>query len=237
MSPRVSLVAIPEAGRRALLALRRHVLLVDQLQVDHLRGVAGAMLGTERPIVLTIEGDGSWAASKPSPLMRPQNGMRGRKVGVYGMGEIGRKIAMGSLDFQTVLADVAAAGAAAREAGKVGVVGYCWGGLLVWRSAETVRGLSAAVAYLFGAFAMQAVGRAPGAVVDRPLHPQPVAQAGIDYLLGVTPGELVGRSVFDLYRDAPEIAACARRAVAGDHIGRASASIRRRYSSTSCRDV
>ena len=37
--------------------------------------------------------DGSWAASKPSPMMRPQNGMRGRKVGVYGMGEIGRKIA------------------------------------------------------------------------------------------------------------------------------------------------
>jgi len=37
--------------------------------------------------------DGSWAASKPSPLMRPQNGMRGRKVGIYGMGEIGRRIA------------------------------------------------------------------------------------------------------------------------------------------------
>lgn len=37
--------------------------------------------------------DGSWAASKPSPLMRPQNGMGGRKVGIYGMGEIGRKIA------------------------------------------------------------------------------------------------------------------------------------------------
>ena len=37
--------------------------------------------------------DGSWAASKPSPLMRPQNGMGGRKVGVDGMGEIGRKIA------------------------------------------------------------------------------------------------------------------------------------------------
>ncbi len=37
--------------------------------------------------------DGSWAASKPSPMMRPQNGMRGRKVGVYGMGAIGGKIA------------------------------------------------------------------------------------------------------------------------------------------------
>src|SRR5580698_1576329 len=34
-----------------------------------------------------------WAATKPSPMMRPQPGMRGRKVGVYGMGEIGRKIA------------------------------------------------------------------------------------------------------------------------------------------------
>ncbi|MCW5705034.1 MAG: 2-hydroxyacid dehydrogenase [Xanthobacteraceae bacterium] len=37
--------------------------------------------------------DGSWAASKPSPLMRPQLGMGGRKVGIYGMGEIGRRIA------------------------------------------------------------------------------------------------------------------------------------------------
>jgi len=42
--------------------------------------------------------------------------------------EAGRAIAMGSLDFETVLADVAAAGAAAREGGKVGVVGYCYGG-------------------------------------------------------------------------------------------------------------
>jgi len=36
---------------------------------------------------------GDWAASKPSPMMRPQLGMRGRKVGIYGMGAIGRKIA------------------------------------------------------------------------------------------------------------------------------------------------
>ena len=32
---------------------------------------------------------GDWAAAKPSPMMRPQPGMLGRKVGVYGMGEIG----------------------------------------------------------------------------------------------------------------------------------------------------
>jgi carboxymethylenebutenolidase len=41
--------------------------------------------------------------------------------------EVGRGIATG-LDFQKVLADVAAAGQAAREGGKVGVVGYCFGG-------------------------------------------------------------------------------------------------------------
>jgi hydroxypyruvate reductase len=36
---------------------------------------------------------GNWSAAKPSPLLRPQAGNPGRKVGVYGMGEIGRKIA------------------------------------------------------------------------------------------------------------------------------------------------
>ena len=33
---------------------------------------------------------GDWAASKPSPSMRPPLGMTGRKIGIYGMGEIGR---------------------------------------------------------------------------------------------------------------------------------------------------
>lgn len=37
--------------------------------------------------------EGSWAALKPSPLMKAQFGMGGRKVGIYGMGEIGRRIA------------------------------------------------------------------------------------------------------------------------------------------------
>jgi lactate dehydrogenase-like 2-hydroxyacid dehydrogenase len=36
---------------------------------------------------------GSWSSAKPSPLMRPQPGNPGRRVGIYGMGEIGRKIA------------------------------------------------------------------------------------------------------------------------------------------------
>ena len=49
-----------------------------------------------------------------------------------------------------VLADIAAAIACAAECGKVGVVGYCWGGLLAWRSACLLHGLSAAVPYYGG---------------------------------------------------------------------------------------
>ena len=44
---------------------------------------------------------GSWSQAKPSPMMRPQPGMRGRRVGVYGMGEIGRKIASRIAAFET----------------------------------------------------------------------------------------------------------------------------------------
>jgi hydroxypyruvate reductase len=47
---------------------------------------------------------GNWAAAKPSPLMRPQAGNPGRKVGVYGMGEIGRKIAARVAAFETDVA-------------------------------------------------------------------------------------------------------------------------------------
>jgi hydroxypyruvate reductase len=45
--------------------------------------------------------NGSWAASKPSPLLRAVPGNPGRRVGVYGMGEIGRKIAARMAAFET----------------------------------------------------------------------------------------------------------------------------------------
>jgi len=47
---------------------------------------------------------GNWAAAKPSPLMRPQAGNPGRRVGIYGMGEIGRKIAARVAAFETDVA-------------------------------------------------------------------------------------------------------------------------------------
>jgi hydroxypyruvate reductase len=45
--------------------------------------------------------NGSWSEAKPSPLLRPQPGNPGRRVGVYGMGEIARKIASRVAAFET----------------------------------------------------------------------------------------------------------------------------------------
>jgi carboxymethylenebutenolidase len=60
------------------------------------------------------------------------------------------KAAVEALPAPGVLQDIQAAVDYAARAGKVGIVGYCWGGLLVWRAAEKVSGLSAAVAYYGG---------------------------------------------------------------------------------------
>ncbi len=60
------------------------------------------------------------------------------------------KAAIEALPAPGVLQDIQAAVLYGAKAGKVGVVGYCWGGLLVWRSAAQVAGLSAAVVYYGG---------------------------------------------------------------------------------------
>jgi carboxymethylenebutenolidase len=62
----------------------------------------------------------------------------------------GLKAAVEALPAPGVLQDIQAAVDFASSAGKVGIVGYCWGGLLVWRAAEKVTGLSAAVSYYGG---------------------------------------------------------------------------------------
>lgn len=61
------------------------------------------MLATTRRILVADQyvRSGDWAASKPSPMMRPQAGMPGRRIGVYGMGEIGRKIAARCAAFES----------------------------------------------------------------------------------------------------------------------------------------
>jgi carboxymethylenebutenolidase len=60
------------------------------------------------------------------------------------------------------LHDIQAAVDFARGAGKVGTVGYCWGGLQSWRAACGVAGVSAAVSYYGGGTASPAeIGKTP----------------------------------------------------------------------------
>lgn len=62
------------------------------------------------------------------------------------------KTAVDALPGAGVLQDIQAAiaHAAVASGGKVGIVGFCWGGLLTWRAACALQGLSAAVPYYGG---------------------------------------------------------------------------------------
>jgi carboxymethylenebutenolidase len=72
----------------------------------------------------------------------------------------GIALAFQRLDHKLVLLDLQAAIERAGIHGRVGVVGYCFGGLLTWRSACELSGVSAAAAYYGGGIAGEAE-RAP----------------------------------------------------------------------------
>jgi carboxymethylenebutenolidase len=60
------------------------------------------------------------------------------------------KTATEALPSPGIMQDIQAAIQHASQAGKVGIVGYCYGGLLTWRAACTLNGLSAAAPYYGG---------------------------------------------------------------------------------------
>ena len=74
------------------------------------------------------------------------------------------KTAVDALPGAGVLLDIQAAidHAAQRGGGKVGIVGFCWGGLLTWKAACLLQGLSAAIAYYGGGITAEGeIARAP----------------------------------------------------------------------------
>lgn len=91
-----------------------------------------------------------YLAVAPSTFHRVQPGV---DLG-YGPDDIaagrGLKAAVEALAPPGVLADISAAVSHAAQAGKVAVVGYCWGGLLAWRAACLLDGIHAAVPYYGG---------------------------------------------------------------------------------------
>ena len=56
----------------------------------------------------------------------------------------------GRSDIDAALRDVAAARDEAASAGRVGIIGYCWGGLVTWMSAARLPGFACAVPYYGG---------------------------------------------------------------------------------------
>ncbi len=93
-----------------------------------------------------------YAAVAPETFARVQPGV---DLG-YGQGDVatGRKLkaAVERLPEALVLGDIQAAidEAAALSGGKVGLVGFCWGGLLAWRAACELQGLAAVACYYGG---------------------------------------------------------------------------------------
>jgi carboxymethylenebutenolidase len=75
----------------------------------------------------------------------------------------GREI-RGRANADAALADIAAARIVAAQAGKVGVIGYCWGGLLAWLAVARIPGFACAICY-YGGGMPDAIGEQPRAPV------------------------------------------------------------------------
>jgi carboxymethylenebutenolidase len=102
---------------------------------SHIRGVADGYAA-----------DG-YLATAPSFFDRVE---RGLDIG-YSPADIERGRAfIPKLQWDNTIKDAAAALGNIKSAGKIGIVGYCWGGTVSWMSASRLPGLAAAVTYYGG---------------------------------------------------------------------------------------
>lgn len=101
-----------------------------------------------------------YLAVAPSAYDRVQAGFESG----YDEGEIKTAIGiMNQMTWDSAILDMKAAIEHASKAGKVGIVGFCWGGSASWVAACGIPGLAAAVSYYGGAI--------PGFVTEKPKCP------------------------------------------------------------------
>ena len=129
-------VAKPEGTPRAAIVVLQEIFGVN----SHIRSVADRF---------AAEG---YLAVAPATFDRIKTGVElGYTEADMGAG-MALKTAVDALPEPGVMQDIQAAinHAAQLGGGKVGIIGFCWGGLLAWRSACLLKGLSAAVPYYGG---------------------------------------------------------------------------------------
>ena len=121
--------------------------------------VAQEIFGVNRHIQSVCEGfaEDGYAVIAPALFDRYQ---RGVDLG-YTPDDIatGREL-KGRTQIDATLLDIAAARNALSAAGKVGIVGYCWGGYVAWMSASRLSGFACAIPY-YGGGILEAGGEKP----------------------------------------------------------------------------
>ena len=164
-------VAQPEGAPRGAVVVLQEIFGVN----SHIRDVAD---GYARAGYLAVA---------PALFQRVQPGVDMGYTDAEVKAGIQLKVKAEALPAPGVLPDVQAAidHAARAGAGKVGVVGYCWGGLLAWRAACALHGLAAAVPYYGGGMTAPAeLARTPRVPVLAHLsdHDASVPMAGVQAL-------------------------------------------------------
>lgn len=129
-------VATPDGAPKGAVVVLQEIFGVN----SHIRAVADRFAAR------------GFLAVAPATFHRVQPGVELGYTGDDMQAGMGLKAAVEALPAPGVMPDIQAAidYAAAQSGGKVGIVGFCWGGLLIWRAACELQGLSAAVPYYGG---------------------------------------------------------------------------------------
>ena len=127
-------VAEPSGAPRGAVVVLQEIFGVN----SHIRSVADGYAAA------------GWLAVAPATFHRVQPGVDLGYAEADVKAGSALKAAAEALPWPGVLQDVQAAIEYAARAGKVGIVGYCWGGLLTWRAACELNGLAAAAPYYGG---------------------------------------------------------------------------------------
>jgi len=116
----------------------------------------------------------------------------------YSQEEIQAGVAVrGKITNEQALADTQAAIDYAQQGGKVGIVGYCWGGTIAWLAASRLKGLAASVSYYGGGV--------PGLKDEKPKAPTMLHFGKTDHSIPLDKAEEVAKAHPDVttyYYDA-----------------------------------